>query len=124
MYTIIGFWFDVPTITSKSGRLTVKFQFVLSAMIILWVVTVNGELPVSTVAVTGTGEPIPVSWEPSPKNVVADTEPVTVRDPVISAEPVYGNPAEMPVSWEPSPLNEPEMIEAEMLLVTDKEPVT
>jgi len=93
-------------------------------MIILWVVTVNGELPVSTLAVTGAGEPIPVSWEPSPKNVVANTEPVTVRDPVICAEPINGNPADTPVSWEPSPLNEPVKIEAEMLPVTDKEPVT
>ena len=67
---------------------------------------------------------IPVSCEPFPKNVVADTEPVTVRDPVIPAEPVNGNPADTPVSWEPFPTNEPEKIEAEMLPVTDKEPVT
>jgi hypothetical protein len=56
-------------------------------------------------------------------SVSVEIEPVTVRDPVISADPVYGNPADMPVSWEPSPLNEPEIIEAEMLLVTDNEPV-
>jgi hypothetical protein len=38
------------------------------------------------------------------------------------AEPVNGNPS-IPLNWEPSPLNEPVKIEAEMLPVTDKEPV-
>jgi hypothetical protein len=53
---------------------------------------------------------IPVSWEPSPVNVVALTGPTTVSEPVIPAEPVNGNPS-IPLNWEPSPTNEPEKIE-------------
>ena len=69
MYTTIGFWFGVPTIVFKSGSLTVKFPFVLSATTILWLVNVNGVFVVFTVAVSGV-----VAFNTLPIAVLTDEE--------------------------------------------------